>query len=497
MTHPRPLIIVTLPARTVEEVRSQATEASRAGADAAEVRADRLPREELVRLGRLFPSPLPLVATYRSRKEGGEGEDDPVRRAPVLQELAGRPFRWIDLEIARDVPLVPRLPPTERLGRIFSCHVDDGREEAWSGRLGELEGVDGVGKLVVRASISEALGRLASHAARVGTDIVLHTTGPSGPLFRAWSRRFGFPLVYAAPPSSGPTTPVEPSQLPVDRLRPFLEAEDPAPLFALCGRPVSHSRSPAIHSAWMKDDGRVGLYVLLEMADDREFLDALGPLAEGGFRGVNVTHPFKAIAAGAATELGPGARACGAANCLTFRGGDVAAENTDLLAILRRLGELRLSGRWDGRSLVVVGAGGAARATLAAARDLGVRAAVVARRPEEARRLAREFGADAGGRVRPGPGALVVHATDVGRTSGSNLEVPLAPLLGPGVHLLDWVYEPSSPVLRETALAASATYEDGWRLLVYQAAANFEIWWGHPPPEASVTRWASEGPCAA
>ena len=498
MTRTRPLIVVTLPARRLSEVAAEIREAADAGADAAELRADRLPREEIDGVGRLFPAPLPLVATYRSKAEGGEGDDEPERRRTVLRALAAHPFRWIDLEIARDTDAAAELPPADRLGRIFSCHVDRGGEPAWSGPLGALESVEGIGKLVVRASVTEALGPLRVHAERVGAEVVVLTTGASGPLFRAWSRRFGFPLVYAAPAAGGSSGgAVEPSQIPVDRLRPFLDADGEAPLFALCGRPVAHSLSPRIHATWMREEGRTGLYVLLEIADDREFLDALGPLADGGFRGVNVTHPFKAVAAEAASELGAGARACGVANCLTFRGGEIVAENTDLLAILRRLGELRAAGRWDGREVVVVGAGGAARATLAAARELGAAATVRARRAEAAHELARAFGARDAPAERPTPGALVVHATDVGRSPGATLDVPLAPLLTSRTHVLDWVYTPASSVVRDAARAASASYEDGWRLLVYQAAAAYEIWWGRPPPESSVDRLASEGPCAA
>jgi shikimate dehydrogenase len=497
MTPARPRIVVTLPARTIDQATVEIAAAREAGGDAAELRFDRLPPAEREQLDRLFPSPLPLVATFRSRQEGGEGDDDPSVRRPVLLGLASRPFRWIDLELARDLALLSDLPPVERLGRIFSCHVEDGQTSAWSDRLGQLEAVDGVGKLVVRASVGDALASLAPQAARVGEDVVIHTTGPSGPLLRAWSRRFGFPLVYAAPSSSGRTAALEPSQIGVERLRPFLDADEPGPLFAVLGRPVSHSKSPAIHAAWMQEDGAPGLYLALEIADDREFLDALAPLAEGGFRGVNVTHPFKTVAAEAATELGPGARACGVANCLSFRGGEVTAENTDLLAVLRRLDELRRAGSWDGRSIAVVGAGGAARATLAAARELGASATVFARRAEAARRLAEEFAARSDPAARTEPGTLVVHATDVGRSAASSLDLPLAPLLGPRTHVLDWVYAPEAPVVREAAERASATYEDGWRLLVYQAAASYETWWGHPPSEPSIARLITGGPCAA
>jgi len=485
MTGSAPRIVVSLPARDIGSAVAEVRTARAAGADAAELRADRLVPGEIERVDRLFPSPLALVATYRSRAEGGEGEDDPDRRRAVLSGLARHPFRWIDLELARDRGVDAELPPREQLGRIYSAHLGPSPPARWTGTLRELESVDGVGKLVVEAGVRTALQELLPEARRAGEDVVILTTGPSGPLLRAWSRRLGFPLVYASLPAGGGT--VEASQVPVDLLRPYLEAEVPPPLFALLGRPVGHSASPAIHQRWIAADGERGLYLALEIADDREFVDALAPLAEGGFRGVNVTHPYKAVAVEAADELGRGAEACGVANCLTLRDGRVVAENTDLLAILRRLEELRASRAWDGGSLAVIGAGGAARATLAAARSLGIPATVHARRRAEADRLALAFAGEVPGRGRsPKPATLVVHATDVGREPDRPLEVPLGPLLAPGAYVLDWVYRPAQPTIRQATEAAGATYEDGWRLLVYQAAASFDLWWDHPPSEAAI-----------
>ena len=495
MTAPRPHLIVSLPARTVEEATVQLAAARDGGADAAEIRVDRWTEEERGGLDRLFPSVLPLIATYRSRAEGGEGEDDAATRWKVFEHLAARPFRWIDLEFARDLLLLDRLPPVEQLGRIISCHFADGPRGLWRSRLKDLETAEGIGKLVVRASVGEALYDVVPQAMRLGGSVVVHTTGPSGPLLRLWARRLGLPFVYAALPASAHATPVEPSQLEVDRLKPFLDREETPPAFAICGRPVAHSLSPGIHTRWMREDDRVGLYVTLEFGDEGEFVDALGPLAEGGFRGLNITHPLKLIACEAATDLGAGARTCGAANCLTFRDGAITAENTDLLAILRRLEELRDSGHWDGSSLAVLGAGGAARATLAAARELGAKATVYARRSFAARELAEAFEAQVGGLSdTPAPG-LVVHATNVGRDPGATLEIPLERLLSPRSYVVDWVYSPADPVIRETVRRASGTYEDGWRLLVYQAAASYEIWWGRPPGETSVARLVEEAPC--
>jgi shikimate dehydrogenase len=498
MTEAPPRIVVTLPARTLADVRRQAGLAATYGADLAEVRIDRLPASERAAVGDLFPSPLPLVATLRSRAEGGEGPDDPGERALELLQLAGLPFRWIDLEYARDLPASIRLPPPDRLGRIVSSHLRQGAESGWERRLRDLASTDGVAKLVFPASVPLVLSRvLPELARRTDRSCVVLTTGPSGPLLRALAGRMGFPFVFAALPAGGSAPPVEPSQIPVDRLRPFLDGGPGAPLFAVAGRPVDHSASPGIHARWMRDSGRAGLYIPLEFPDDAEFREALPSLAAAGFRGINVTHPFKAAALEAAAERRPGATACRAANCLTFRDGGVEAENTDLAAALRRLGELRAEGRWDGSELAVLGAGGSARATLAAARALSVSATVYARRPQAAANLADEFGAAVGTGAPPHPHSLVVHATNVGRRDAGPAELPLAPLLGPRTHLLDWVYRPEVPTIASVARSAGSSYEDGWRLLVYQAAASFEVWWGSPPSPESVAASLAEGGCAA
>ncbi|HEY1198723.1 MAG TPA: type I 3-dehydroquinate dehydratase, partial [Thermoplasmata archaeon] len=99
-----PAIVVTLPARTVADARRQMEEARTSGADLLEIRFDRFDAEELGRVDQLFPNPLPMVATLRSRAEGGEGPDDPETRVRVLGGLARHPFRWIDVELARDFP---------------------------------------------------------------------------------------------------------------------------------------------------------------------------------------------------------------------------------------------------------------------------------------------------------------------------------------------------------------------------------------------------------
>lgn len=498
-----PAIVVSLPARTLAEARSQIVEAEAHGADLAEVRFDRFAAPERDLASTLFPSPLPLVATLRSTTEGGEGPDDPRERHRLLAELARLPFRWIDVELERDLA-DSLLSPSSSSGRILSLHRSTTvRRAEWSSLVREPSPPGSVRKVVVRAGIGELLRELLPELPPPGeSSTVALTTGPSGPLLRAWSRRLGFPMVFASLPErrDAPLSraAVEPSQIPVDRLRPFLSADEGGPLFGLAGHPVSHSYSPELHSRWMRRSGKVGLYVALDFASDEEFVESLSPLSERGFRGLNVTHPFKVMALESASEVAPGAAACGVANCLTLRSdGSVEAENTDLAAVLRRLDELRRSRRWDGREVAVVGTGGAARATLAAARTLGATSWVYGRDSERTASLAGEFGARTDPVDPPSPAGLVVHATTVGREGAGPLDVPIGRLIGPGTFVLDWVYDAVNPTVREQAEKRGGVYEDGTRLLVYQAAASFGVWWGEEPPETEVRRTLEEVGCAA
>jgi shikimate dehydrogenase len=490
---------VTLPGRTLDEIRAQAALALAAGADLGEVRFDRWSDTERLEASRLFPSALPLVATLRSKAEGGEGPDVPEERAALLERLAGLPFAWIDLEAARDEPLASRIAATRPRGVILSTHFLEGVPA--SDLQAALTGVAPPGalrKIVAPASVELLLTELLPLVGGSrGPETVVLTTGPSGPLLRAWSRRFDFPVVYASLPLSPRTpelAPVEPSQIPVDRLRHFFGGEPSAPLFALLGHPVAHSRSPALHSRWMQDRGDRGLYIALDIAVESELVGALDPLAAEGFRGLNVTHPWKSAALEAATEVAPGAETCGAASCLTLRDGEILAENTDLAAVLRRFEEFRKERIWDGGELAVLGTGGSAAATLAAAREVGATAHVFARDARAAKAITERFGARIGLRPEARPFPLVVNATDVGRAGAGPLEVPLAELVGPETRVLDWVYAPDESTIHGTCTRAQGTYEDGWRLLVYQAAASYGLWWGSEPDPEQVATAVAEGP---
>ena len=489
MTTHSPFLIASCPGRTVPAVKAELVRALEAGSDLGEVRLDRFSLEDRQHLEALFPTAIPLVATLRSRAEGGEGPDAPADRTPILEHAARLPFRFLDLEQARDSAVfeTAHSRPAGGPSAIISSHLPESASVAEVCRLLELPRPPGaVRKVVLPCSFGKLWSELLPQLSPLGAfePYVLHTTGPTGPLLRAWAHRLGMFAIYGSLPALTPTGPaetVEPAQLPVDRLRRYEDLGGLGPLFAVVGHPVEHSRSPALHSFWFGRERRNGLYVALDMASAEELAAAIAPLSAGGFRGLNVTHPWKQIALGLASSAGPAAELAGCANTLTFDEGGVSAENTDVAAVRRRLSELRESGVWDGSPVVVLGGGGSARAALAATNTLGSQGVVLARSGEAASELARKYGGTVGVESSLTPARLVIHATPAGRADSPTLDLPWTAAVGPSTHVLDFVYEPDHPFLRQQAEARGATYEDGSRLLAYQAAESYALWWGVAP----------------
>ena len=263
MSAPRPRVVATLTARTVTAAREEAERAARAGADLVEIRLDRWSEPERHRAGELFPLPRPAIATLRSRAEGGEGPDAAEEREALLRACWGLPFRFVDLEIARD-PLPTGDAAASGSDRLLlSRHLSEtvpGPE--LTRKLAEAGGRGALVKVVEPATATQVLRDVLPYLPPAGgSAAIVHTTGGAGGLLRAWAGRLGLPAVFASLPEEGRTAPpLEESQIPCDRLAEFFAGATPAPIFAVVGRPVAFSRSPALHHGWMRRLGRRGRF---------------------------------------------------------------------------------------------------------------------------------------------------------------------------------------------------------------------------------------------
>lgn len=248
-------------------------------------------------------------------------------------------------------------------------------------------------------------------------------------------------------------------------------------LVCLLGHPVSHSVSPQIHSAAFAAAHIDATYVALDV-EPEALATAVAGLRAVGFLGANITVPHKEAVADLADERTREAEAVGAVNTLYWAGDRLVADNTDATGLQAMLE--RDLGLGPGTPVVLLGAGGAARAAAVALGRLGAHVEVVARREHaalEVSALARRMGADVGTIGEP---LLVVNATPLG-LQGESLPDRFMKL-GPGQTALDLVYGPSDTPFLAAARAAGAKAYDGLGMLVSQAAGSFERWTGVPAP---------------
>jgi len=260
--------------------------------------------------------------------------------------------------------------------------------------------------------------------------------------------------------------------------------------YGLFGHPVQHSWSPFIHGMFARQTGQDMAYRLHDSPPDR-FRSEVLEFFTGGGRGINVTLPHKQAAADLVNELTPRAQRADAVNTIVRRDERLVGDNTDgagLLADLTR--NLRL--RWKAPTILLLGAGGAARGAIEPLLSLEPGRLVVANRnAPRAQALAAEFAAL--GEVRGcefsalehRPFDLIVNAT----AASLRGEVPLIPIdvVDAGTTCYDMAYGLGDTAFVSWARRLGARHaEQGWGMLVEQAAEAFDLWRGIRPDTGPV-----------
>jgi shikimate dehydrogenase len=254
--------------------------------------------------------------------------------------------------------------------------------------------------------------------------------------------------------------------------------------YCVIGNPVAHSKSPQIHAAFAFQTGQ-DIHYERCLAPLDGFADVLRTLVQQGYKGANVTVPFKLEAATLATTLTERARAAGAVNTLSFNDGEIVGDNTDgpgLVADIVRNAGFALANK----RILLLGAGGAARGIMLPFIDEEPRSILVANRTRAtAESLVASF---AGNGVQlaacgfddiEGPFDIVVNATSAS-LADTMPPVP-ASAFAKGTLALDIMYGSAPSPFMVFAAGQGADTRDGLGMLVEQAAEAFTIWRGVRP----------------
>ncbi|HAW90526.1 MAG TPA: shikimate dehydrogenase [Gemmatimonadetes bacterium] len=256
-------------------------------------------------------------------------------------------------------------------------------------------------------------------------------------------------------------------------------------VFTILGNPVEHSLSPVIQNAAFQEAQVDGVYVALR-CDAEQMVGFMSGLGRSGGAG-NVTLPHKEKAASVLDKPLEAVRRTGACNTFWGESGKLCGDNTDVEGF-RRAQRHFLGGAATGYRVLLLGAGGAARAALVSLIDDEVQDVLILNRTvERARAVARRIGGD---RVRvaeshsdvdDGEFDLVVNTTRLGLHSDDELPFDLE-RLSRADAVMDLVYGPSATAFVAASKRLGIPAVDGGEMLVHQGAAAFERWWGEEAP---------------
>ncbi|MFI4947561.1 MAG: shikimate dehydrogenase [Alphaproteobacteria bacterium] len=260
-------------------------------------------------------------------------------------------------------------------------------------------------------------------------------------------------------------------------------------LAGIMGWPVAHSRSPALHNFWLDENGIDGAYVPLAVRPE-DLGQALRALPALGFRGCNLTLPHKEMALSIVDRVEASARRIGAMNTVIVAAdGSLSGSNTDVYGFCENLRDAVPDWQPTAGPAVVLGAGGAARAVVAALIEMGVgELRLVNRTLARAQRVAAELTApttritihrwDARDGALEDAG-LLVNSTSLGMTGEPELAIDLA-RLPPRAVVADLVYVPLETGLLAAAGRRGNPCVDGLGMLLHQGRPGFEAWFGMP-----------------
>ncbi len=468
-------------------VVAELPESVKRGAKFIELRLDFLAKA--VDFKRLAPlKTCPWVATLRRPSDGGRfSGTEPERLAILRQAIVSGAFEWVDLET--DVAAeVRRFGKVKRILSYHNLHeTPDNLEEIYAGMLKQ----DGdVVKLAVTAQKPSDVARVMKLQQTAPKPTVAFCMGDVGAPSRFLALKFGAPWIYAAFNKERGIAPGLPS---LDEFRttyPVRSITADTQVFGVAGDPLGHSLSPLLHNHMFKRMGVNALYLPFRVPRGL-FPRAVEQYGCVPVDGYSVTIPHKEAAAQLAKEADPTVGTTGAANTLVRHGNKWVAANTDYTAaadsLKARLAERAAAGKKEELGqmrVLVLGAGGVARAVVHALHKEGAHVTIASRTEERAKDLAAAAGCRfVDWQARHSIGfEVLVNCTPVGMHPNVDESPIHASVLKPGGIVFDTIYNPETTLLIREAKARGCDAITGVDMFVRQAARQFELFTGKVPP---------------
>ncbi|GLI68149.1 hypothetical protein VaNZ11_012486 [Volvox africanus] len=506
-------ICTSVTATTVDTFLAEIQEAAASGVDIIELRLDFIadfdPERHLQQI--LSSCPLPYIVTYRPVWEGGKYDGPEPERLAVLKmaALLGAPYVDVEFKASpyffadhHEVPLSTKVilsyhdfqqtPEPAVLERLVTAMRDAGAD---------------IVKLAAMANDITDAARMLDLLRKKSSPMIALSMGEKGQIVRLLAAKYGGYLTFAAMSPERASAPGQPDIGKLAGLYNYRRQGARTKVYGIIGNPVSHSKSPLIHNTAFQNIDFDGVYVPLLVDDLERFLTAFKD--DPDFAGFSVTIPHKEAALRLASAVDPVARQIGAVNTLLRQpDGSYKGYNTDWLAAISAIERGVAGGAaaaastapsaadsespLKGKTVVVIGAGGAGRAIAFGAATKGARVVIANRSRERADQLAAALGSSAtscswedlvSGRVT---GDVLANSTSLGMTPHQE-ESPVPPQIAAQFKVVfDAVYNPLWTRLLLDARAGGATPVDGLQMFVGQALEQFRLFTGGVEPPAEL-----------
>lgn len=495
--HGRNPVCGVVAARTAKDAQRQLHRGLRY-TETFEVRLDWLSNAgEVARFAQLLkkskiPRRARLIATCRRREAGGRFSGTVEGQLRALRSVVDAGCQWIDLEIETVEAVQPFILAlyTSHVSRVVSFHDFRGtpskpRLEGMMRRLGEVAdnaGFDAIKIATKCDSLEETLHLLSLPRRFRKRKIIAVPMGEAATPARILAARFGSALSYA--PIEEATAPGQISLAELHQVYRGGALTSRTRVYGVIGDPIAHSLSPVLHNAGFRVRKIDAIYLPFRVANLHDFVRSIGSLGIAGF---SVTLPHKERILRYLHDCDPLAAEIGAVNTVVVRGrGKLFGYNTDYVGVLRAI-ERRMP--IAGSRVLVLGAGGAARAVAFALAKGGAYVSICARQDDAARKLARAVGGDAisHASLKGEFFDAIVNATPVGMHPNTRQSPLNARELNCGI-VFDTVYRPRRTKLLQLAAAKGIETISGVEMFLAQGIAQWEIWTGMRAPEAQMRR---------
>jgi 3-dehydroquinate dehydratase/shikimate dehydrogenase len=464
-------------------VQAEIREAHRQGAGLIEIRLDWLRMApDFKRI--LADKPCPLIATCRRFEDGGKWSANEPARQMLLRQAIVAGFDWVDLET--DVAdTIRRFKDVKRIVSYHNLREVPADLEAIHARMCQQDA--DIVKVAVRALKPTDNLRVLALLKDPAKPTVALCMGDQGMPARVLAAKYGAPFTYAAFNKDRALAPGMPNFEEMRDVYHYPRIDADTQVYGVMGDPVGHSLSPVVHNQAFRAAGLNAVYLPIRVprGDLAGFLKAFDELPVSGY---SVTLPHKETAAALAKEKSHSVKVTGAANTLVrVSDGGFSAYNTDYDAVQAVFRERLPAGGispLSGKLVMVLGAGGVARAVAYACQREGAVVTIVNRTADRARDLAEEVGckcADWGARHQI-LSDIIVNCTSVGMHPNVD-QSPLArDCLKETMTVFDTVYTPESTLLIKEARDQGCRVITGVELFVRQAALQFQLFTGKEPP---------------